>query len=526
VNGRIHTLDAKHPLVTALAVRGERILASGSDEDVLARMPGLAPGGVVDLHGLPVLPGLTDAHLHFEWYALGLQNVEAETATLAECLRRVAARAQTTPPGEWVTGQGWNQNAWDGAFPNAADLDRAAPEHPVLLRAKSGHAAWANSLGLRLASIGPGTANPAGGEIQRDARGNPTGILFEDAMELVTRHQPEATADEVADAMLTAQQNAWRAGLTGIHDFDGRRSFTALQLLKERGQLGLRVVKQIKVRHLPDAIGVGLRSGFGDDWLRIGNIKVFLDGALGPRTASMIEPYDGEPDNYGIVVTDKEELYEQAAQAAANGLAMTVHAIGDKANHDLLDVYATLRAEERRRGLPPLRHRCEHVQLLHPDDQARLGQLNVVASMQPIHATSDMLMADRYWGRRSAGAYAWRTQLDHGALLAFGSDCPVEDFNPFWGIHAAVTRRRVDGSPGLDGWYPEQRVDVETALRGFTMGAAYAGYAEGRLGSLEPGKLADLIVLDRDIFAVDSMAIRDTRVLGTLIGGEWKFRAF
>ena len=526
VNGRIRTLDPKRPLVTALAVRGDRILATGSDDEVLARLPGLAPADVVDLHGLPVLPGLTDAHLHFEWYALGLQNVDAETATLAQCLRRVAARAQTTPAGEWVTGQGWNQNAWDGAFPTAADLDRAAPAHPVMLRAKSGHAAWVNSLGLRLAGIGPGTANPAAGEIQRDAHGDPTGILFEDAIDLVALHLPEATADDVAGAMLPAQENAWRVGLTGIHDFDGRRSFTALQLLKERGQLGLRVVKQIKVRYLADAIGVGLRSGFGDDWLRVGNVKVFMDGALGPRTASMIEPYDGEPDNYGIVVTDKEELYEQAARAAANGLAMTVHAIGDKANHDLLDVYATLRAEERHGGQPPLRHRCEHVQLLHPDDYARLGELHVVASMQPIHATSDMLMADRYWGRRSAGAYAWRTQLDHGALLAFGSDCPVENFNPFWGIHAAVTRRRADGSPGPDGWYPEQRLDVETALRGFTMGAAYAGYTEGRQGSLEPGKLADLIVVDRDIFDVVPTSIRDTHVLGTLIGGVWKFRAF
>jgi predicted amidohydrolase YtcJ len=296
--------------------------------------------------------------------------------------------------------------------------------------------------------------------------------------------------------------------------------------LKERGQLGLRVVKQIQVRYLPDALGMGLRSGFGDDWLRVGNIKVFLDGALGPRTAAMIEPYDGEPGNTGIVVTDKEELYERAAQAAANGLAMTVHAIGDRANHDLLDVYAQLRAEEQARRQTPLRHRCEHVQLLHPDDYARLGQLNVIASMQPIHATSDMRIADQYWGKRSVGAYAWRTQLDAGATLAFGSDCPVENFNPFWGLHAAVTRRRADGSPGPEGWYPEQRLDVETALRGFTLGAAYAGYAEDRQGSLAPGKLADLVVCDGDIFTIDLMGIRDIQARGTLVGAAWKFRDF
>ena len=528
VNGLIRTLDPARPVVSALALRGDRILASGSDDEIRALLPGLPPERVVDLEGRAVLPGLIDAHLHFDWYSLGLQGVDAETASLAECLRRVRAKVEATPPGQWVTGLGWNQNAWGGQFPSAAELDQVAPQHPVMLRAKSGHASWANPLAMTIAGVSSSTPDPATGEIQRDAHGNPTGIFFEDAMHLIDRHLPERTAEDSAAAMLPAQDNAWRAGLTGIHDFDGRRSFAALQLLKERGQLGLRVVKQIQVRHLAEAIGLGLRTGFGDDWLRIGNIKVFMDGALGPRTASMIEPYDGEPENYGIVVTDKEELYEQAARAAANGLAMTVHAIGDKANHDLLDVYATLRSEELARGSPgtPLRHRCEHVQLLHPADYQRLGQLNVVASMQPIHATSDMLMADRFWGKRSAGAYAWRTQLEAGATLAFGSDCPVESFNPFWGLHAAVTRRRADGQPGPEGWYPGQRLDVETALRGFTLGAAYAGYGEERLGSLAPGKLADLVVVDRDIFAIDPMAIKDTMVLGTLVGAGWKYRDF
>jgi predicted amidohydrolase YtcJ len=526
LNGRIRTLDPAQPIVTALALRGERVLAAGTDDEMRALLPDLPPAQVVNLEGRSVLPGLIDAHLHFDWYSRGLNSVDAETPTLAECQARVAARAAQTPLGEWVTGLGWNQNVWGGAFPTAADLDRVAPDHPVLLTAKSGHAAWANSVALRLAGVTAGMSDPAGGEIQRDASGQPTGILLESAIDLVGHKVPEATAEDVAQAMRAGMENAWRVGLTGIHDFDGRRSFSAFQLLKERGQLGLRVVKQIPVRHLAEAIGLGLRSGFGDDWLRLGNVKVFLDGALGPRTALMIEPYEGEPGNLGISVTDKEELYDFATQAAAAGLAMTVHAIGDKANHDLLDVYATVRGEEAARGQRPLRHRCEHVQILHPDDFTRLGQLNVVASMQPIHATSDMLMADRYWGQRSRGAYAWRTQLEAGAPLAFGSDSPVESFNPFWGLHAAVTRRRADGAPGPEGWYPEQRLDLETALRGFTTGPAYAGYMEDRQGSLAPGKLADLVVVDRDIFACDPMAIRETQVLGTLIGAEWKHRAF
>jgi hypothetical protein len=522
-NGRIRTLNPAQPLVSALAVRGGEIVALGSDDEARTALPG-APA--VDLEGRHVLPGLTDAHLHFDWYSLGLLAVDAETPSLDECLRRVAAMAARKPAGEWITGLGWNQNEWGGRFPTAADLDRVAPAHPVLLRAKSGHAGWVNSLALRLAGITEATANPPTGEIGRDAHGRPNGILFEDAVDLVDHLVPAPSAEAVAQAMLPAMENAWRAGLTGVHDFDSVRSFRAWQILKERGQLGLRVVKTIPVRHLPEAIGLGLRSGFGDDWLRLGNVKVFLDGALGPRTAAMLAPYEGEPDNYGIVVTDKEELYEHASRAALSGLAMTVHAIGDKANHDLLDVYTVIRSEERERGQAPLRHRCEHVQLLHPDDLGRLAALNVIASMQPIHATSDMRMADRFWGPRSAGAYGLRTQLEAGTPLAFGSDCPVESFNPFWGIHAAVTRRRADGSPGPDGWYPEQRLSVEGAIHGFTLGAAYAGYAERRLGSLAPGKLADLIVVDRDLFSVDPMAIRDTQVLGTLIDGEWKYRAF
>jgi predicted amidohydrolase YtcJ len=522
-NGSFYTLDPARPRAQALAIRDDRIVAVGDEAEARAALARPGQAETLDLRGRTVLPGLVDAHLHFKWYSLGLSEVDAETASLDECLERVQAMAARRPAGQWITGMGWNQNAWDGRFPTAADLDRVAPGHPVMLRAKSGHAAWVNTLALRLASVDERTASPAGGEIVRDARGRPTGILFEDAMDLVAHLVPEKGPEEVAEAMRAGIENAWRVGLTGVHDFDDRTSLAAFQILKERGQLGLRVVKQIPVRHLSDAIGLGVRSGFGDDWLRLGNVKVFLDGALGPRTATMIEPYDGEPENYGIAVTDKEELYEFATQAAANGLAMTVHAIGDRANHDLLDVYATIREEESGRGPRRLRHRCEHVQLLHPDDYGRLGALNVVASMQPIHATSDMRMADRYWGRRCAGAYALRTQLEAGAPLAFGSDCPVENFNPFWGLHAAVTRRRADGSPGPEGWYPEQRLDVETALRGFTTGAAYAGYMEDRIGSLTPGKLADLVVVDRDIFTVDPMAIRDTVVEATLIGGDWKY---
>jgi predicted amidohydrolase YtcJ len=341
---------------------------------------------------------------------------------------------------------------------------------------------------------------------------------------------PDPTAEEVAAAMVDAQRLLWKVGLTGVHDFDGVRSFKAWQILRERGQQGLRVVKTLPVAYLDHAVAIGLRSGFGDNWLRVGNIKIFADGALGPKTAAMIEAYEDDPDNFGIVVTDKEEIYERGSLAAKNGLALTVHAIGDRANHDLLDVYETLRQEEAGRGEAAgrkLRHRAEHLQVVHPDDSHRFAQLgiSIIGSGQPIHATSDMKMVDTYWGKRGTGAYAWRTQLNHGTLLTFGSDTPVEPYNPWWGIHAAVTRRRADGTPGHEGWYPDQRLTVPEAVDAYTKAPAYVGYNERDLGAIEVGKLADFTIVDRDLFTCDPMAIRDTVAVGTIVGGEFKYRA-
>jgi predicted amidohydrolase YtcJ len=517
-NARIHTLEAAHPAAHAIAIRDDRIVAVGDEQFMLRLLPYAQK---IDLHDRCVIPGLIDAHFHAEWTALGLKNVDAETSTVDEVLRRVEEFAQKTPRGQWIRGHGWNQNIWGGMFPTKADLDRVAPEHPVYLTAKSAHAAWANSLALKMAGITAGTPNPSGGEIVRDSNGEPIGIFFEDAMQLISKIIPEPTAQQVAEALRDALPLFQRVGLTGVHDFDGVRALQAWQILKENGELNFRVSKTIPVALLDHAIALGIRSGFGDDRLRINSVKAFADGALGPQTALMIDPYEGSDNNRGISTLDKEEMFENVRKASAAGLSSTIHAIGDKANHDVLDVYEVIRKEE---GTPRLRHRIEHVQLLHPDDFNRLGQLGIIASMQPIHATSDMLIADKYWGARSAGAYSWRTQLNANARLAFGSDSPVESFNPFLGIHAAVTRRRTDGSPNPDGWYPEQRLTVAEAVYGFTMGAAYAAYDEARKGSLTPGKLADLIVLDRDIFAIDPMEIAETKVLATMLDGQFVWR--
>lgn len=527
-NARILTLNPAQPHATALAIGGGRILAVGNDDTIraLAR-----PGTTVEhMEGRPIIPGLTDAHIHWEGVAHSLADVDVfEVPSKSEALRRVAERVQRTPPGEWIVGQGWSQAYWaDQAFPTAADLDVVAPHHPVYLAAKSGHAAWVNSAALRAAGLSANTPDPPGGSLHRDASGRLTGLLLEaPAMNLVAHLIPPVTPERTADLMAEAQRKAWAAGLTGIHDFDDPGCLIALQLLRERGELGLRVVKNINDPYIEHAHALGIRWGFGDEWLRIGGLKIFADGALGPRTAHMIAPYEGEPDNIGIVVTDKEQMHELVSRASAAGLPSTIHAIGDRAVHDVLDVYEAVRQEEAARGIPPQarRHRIEHVQLIHPDDAGRLGALRIIASMQPIHATSDWEMADRYWGERARWGYNARLQQQAGAVLAFGSDSPVEPFEPLKGIYAAVTRRRPDGSPGPDGWYPGARLDMDTTLRAFTQGPAYAAGMERDLGMLAPGFLADLVVLDRDLTAIPPDEILETRVLGTMIGGAWKWRA-
>jgi predicted amidohydrolase YtcJ len=273
------------------------------------------------------------------------------------------------------------------------------------------------------------------------------------------------------------------------------------------------------------AARLGLRTGMGDDMLRIGPVKLFSDGALGPHTGAMFEPYVDEPENRGILLMDADDIFEYGREAARAGLSLAVHAIGDRANHEVLDGFARLRDDEVKHKLPALRHRIEHVQVLHVEDAGRLAQLGIVASMQPIHALSDMEMADKAWGGRSALAYAWQTQVRHGARLAFGSDAPVDSPNPFWGLHAALTRRRVTGFPGPDGWYPEQRLPLREALEAYTLGPAHAAGMEDRLGRLAAGYLADLIVLEVDPFACDPSALREIQPRATMVGGDWVWQA-
>ena len=535
-NARIHTFNPQQPSATALAIDHGLILAVGNDAEILSQFESFSwknnPITRQDLGGRPLLPGLIDAHIHLQHYSLGLQKVDCETSTQAECLRRVAERVRNTPHGEWILGHGWNQNDWPEGFGTAADLDAIAPHQLVYLTAKSLHAGWANTAALHLAGLDRHSADPPGGRLQREESGNLTGILYESAMDLVAQAIPVPSLEQVAQAIKNAQPQLWGFGLTGVHDFDRQLCFSALQLLHSRGDLGLRVLKSIPLEALPQAVEIGLRSGFGDDFLRIGQVKAFADGALGPRTAAMLQPYEGEPGNRGMLLLDAEELFERGRLAVENGLPLAVHAIGDAANHAVLDAFDQLRQVERQLASTSpefttrpgfLRHRIEHVQIIHPGDMPRLAEMDLIASMQPIHATSDYLMADRFWGSRAANSYAWRSLLALDIKMAFGSDAPVDSPNPFWGLHAAVTRQRHDGTPGPDGWYPDQRLTVSEALSSFTVGAAYAAGMETRLGRLAPGFLADLIVLDTDPFRCEAEKLKDIHPLGTMIAGEWVY---
>lgn len=520
-NARIHTFDPGQPTALTLAVEAGKVLAVGGEE-LLRRYPDAERQ---DMQGRILLPGLTDAHLHLQYWTLSLQKLDCELPTKQQVLERVAATVKLARPGEWIVGHGWNQNLWGGEWPTAADLDAVAPLNPVYLSAKSLHAGWANTLALRAAKIKKRRRDPVEGSFQRDERGNLTGILLEKAAALVEAVIPAPHPEDLADMFLEAIPQLWKFGLTGIHNFDGDTSFRALQILNQRGRLRLRVLQSIPRDDLEFVLRLGLKGGQGDDMLRIGQVKLFADGALGPRTAAMLEPYVDEPENRGILLMDEDVILGYGREAAKAGLGLAVHAIGDRANREVLEAFARLRAYEKERGLPPLRHRIEHLQVIHLGDVARVAELSIIASMQPVHAVSDMEMADKGWGRRSALAYAWQSQVRNGARLAFGSDAPVENPNPFWGLHAAVTRQRPDGQPGPDGWYPEQRLTREQAFEAFTAGPAYAAGMEDRLGRLQAGYLADMIVLDVDPFTCEIPQLRQIQPLATMVAGEWVWQA-
>ena len=515
-NARIATGRREQPWAQALAIADGKIVSL----DEAAEQWREAPGAMTeDMEGALIIPGITDAHLHLMWYALGLRELDLRDLSRAETLERIVRSAYELPPGTWITGRGWDQNTWqDTRFPSAAELDRAAPRHPVALNAKNGHALIANSEAMAIARVTAATPDPPHGKLSRDEHGQPTGVFFEDAIALIARAKPSPDFDALVDLLDEAQEDLLAFGITGVHDVDGSPAFAAEQELRRQGRQRIRIVKYVRIEALEGLLTAGLRSGFGDDMLRFGGLKLFADGALGARTAAMLAPYAEEPENLGILTLDPDDLLEVAQRAARGGIALAIHAIGDRTNRLVLDVLEAVRELN-----PALRHRVEHVQLITEEDQGRLARGGFIASMQPTHAIHDMDMADRYWGARTRDAYAWRALQEAGAPLAFGSDAPIEIFDPFLGLYAAVTRRsEIDGHPGPEGWHPEQRITLSEALRGYTSGAAYAAGLEGRLGALARDYHADLVVLDRDIFALPPAALLETRVKRVMVGGVWQ----
>lgn len=517
-NVRIYTQNPASPFAEAIAIHQGHIAACGRLAEVEAyEIPGTTRQ---DGRGAFIMPGLIDAHIHLQQYAESQLMIDCETGILQECLKRVARRAASTPSGEWILGHGWNQHNWEEGFGTAAMLDAAAHDNPVYLTAKSLHAGWCNTAALKLMGVDANTPDPHGGRFGRDARGNPDGILFESAMECIESFLPQPTLERTAAALENAQQALWRCGITGVHDFDIPDCFKALQNLHANRLLKLRVVKSIPLEILPAAVETGFQTGFGDDMLRIGSVKLFSDGALGPRTAAMLSPYENDPGNSGMLFLDRDQIYEYGRQAAVAGISLAVHAIGDRANREVLQGYARLRQYEDENRLPHLRHRMEHVQVLHPDDLPWIARLGITASMQPIHLPSDWQAANRNWGTRSEGVFAFRSLLNSGTVLAFGSDAPVESPNPFWGIQAAVTRSTAEGNPA-GGWYPDQKLTLPEAIKGFTTGAAFAAGYENKLGRIIPGYLADLVMLPQDIFEVPLQELRSIEPLATMVNGVW-----
>lgn len=513
-NAAIRTGDSGNPLAEAMAVDGDRLLAVGGESEVRAAAGRRAE--LIDLAGAAVLPGLYDAHIHTAQYAQSLGAVDLRGARcLDEALSMVAAHAARLAPGAWLFGGRWNSNTWDPpAQPDRYALDSVCPELPVALPSVDGHTVWANSAALRLAGIDASTPDPVGGEIVRDASGEPNGILREVASDPL---RDLMVSPDLRDLLRNGQEQLLALGLTSVHDIDGEDCRAAYLALRDLGELKLRVHKAIPMVHLEAAIAEGRRTGQGDDWIRTGPVKIFSDGALGSHTCHMSKSFAGEHDNVGIAVTPYEDLVKLFTRAAGAGIAVATHAIGDRANHLVIDAYEAVGRT------PGLRHRIEHAQHLRPDDLGRMASLGVVASMQPVHCTSDIDLVDSLLAGHDLASYAWRGMLDAGVAVAFGSDAPVESPNPFAALHAAVTRARPDGTPA-GGWQPEQRLSMAEAVTAHTLGAAYAAGEEDRKGILAPGKLADFIAVDTDPYRESPEAVLHTKVLTTVVGGEVRWQ--
>ncbi len=517
----------------ALAIANGRILAVGSDAEIQSYVG--ANTHVIDLQGRLAVPGLIDSHAHFIQGGFQLLSIDLKNArSEAEFTRRIAEKAKTLASGRWMLGGGWDEQAWASAtLPTRQMIDGVTEKNPVFLSRYDGHAALANSLALKLAGVTRATPNPVGGVIVRDATGEPTGVFKDAAQGLIAQAIPLPSEAEMTEALRAALAEAARVGLTTVHSItvDGESwngSFTGeVQLLRRaglEGRLTCRMYEVVPIAQWQKLRDAGLEHNMGDDFIKMGAVKAFADGSLGSATAWMYEPFADDPANRGIplpLMHPPSRMEALAPGADEAQIQICIHAIGDRAIAEILDIY------ERLGGGNPAAHRfrIEHAQHMHPQDFARFARLGIIASMQPYHAIDDGRWAEKRLGHeRAQWSYAWRSMLDAGAPLAFGSDWPVAPLSPILGIYAAVTRATLDGKhPG--GWFPEQRLTVEQALRAYTLGSAYAAFQENEKGSLAPGKLGDVVVLSDDLFSIPPARIKDTHAVMTIVGGKIVYQA-
>ena len=510
-----------------MAVSEGRITCIGKMDHVLLDCLGGQEGAeTINLKGQFVMPGFNDAHVHLggagaDELAVPLTGVPS----VEELQKRLADAVAQHKPGEWITGGGWDHTTWpEKKFPNRQQLDAVAPKNPVILTHISGHVAVANSLALKSAEIDKTTPNPPGGEIEHDALGEPTGMLKEGAaMTLVKVRIPDPTTEQRRKGIELVLGNVARNGVTSVQDFSEWADYQVYQQLKEDGKLTVRITEWLPFNlSLDDLQNMRAQGGAKDPWLKTGALKAFLDGALGSRTAAMLEPYSDDPSTTGILTIDPEKLTAMAIQRDKAGFQLNFHAIGDRANRIALDVFE---AVAKANGPRDRRDRIEHAQVVAPLDFARFAELHVIASMQPSHQTTDMRWAEDRIGReRILGAYAWATLLKSGARLAFGTDYNVEPISPFRGLYACVTRERPDGGP-KNGWEPQEKISLADCIRAYTSGSAYAQFEEGKKGELKPGEYADFIILSNDLTKVPPAQFTKTRVLRTVVGGRTVYSA-
>lgn len=526
--GNIITMDSRVPRAEAIAVRGELIVAVGSVDEI---EPYIGPDTrVLNAGGQLVIPGFNDTHCHFGGGASGLQRLNLYGVdTLEEVLRLVAEKVAEAEPGEWVTGSRYDHTLWakSDEWPTKKDLDRVSPNNPVSLSRASGHSSWVNSIALELAGITKDTPDPPAGEIQRDpVTGEPTGILIESASGLVSRGRrgsgrslsAEERRQQQKESLIDGLKHAARLGLTSVQTSSSLSEMELLREMQEEGLLTLRWTGWLGIGGIERYVEQGLRTGDGDYWIRIGMAKIFIDGTLGDGSAAMFEPFTDRPDFLGLPTMTQEELTDLIVYADKHGWQTGTHAIGDRGTNMVLNAVEQAITEN---GMRDMRHRVEHAQLIIPNDIRRFGQLGVIPSMQQTHCTTDMRFAEERVGyERCKTAYAWRSLLDAGAVLGFGTDWSVEPLDPMRGVFSSVTRTNIQKMEPTTGWFPEQKLTVWESIYYYTWGSAYADHLENVKGTLAPGRLADMVIMDRDLFTIPPEEILEARVDFTITGGR------